>query len=419
MSARFKPYPHYKDSGVEWLGEIPDHWQISRVGDNARLINGYPFDSAQFDLNDGLPLVRIRDLENQTTEVRYAGALITEAKITTGDIIVGMDGDFAVARWRGGDALLNQRLCSLHPKLTVDSAFLFYLLGTPLQLTNDLTHSTTVKHLSSSQVTKTRFGCPPKPEQRAIAEFLNRETAKIDNLIAKKERLLELLEEKRAALITHAVTRGLNPDAPLRDSGIEWLAQIPKHWEVIPLKNEFRFEKGRNAQLLTASFIHDNPGECPVYSGQTESEGVMGFTSTYEYDVDEVLFATTVGARAMTPMTLKGKFSLSQNCLIMRPKTRKTSTRFFFYELHPLFAYERGSIPAHMQPSLRISDLRKYAVACPPSDEQQEIASHLDERVAEFGSLSSTIRTAIDRLHEYRAALITAAVTGKIDVRHN
>src|SRR5439155_19102082 len=94
------------------------------------------------------------------------------------------------------------------------------------------THSTTVKHLSSSQVTKTKFGFPPECEQWAIAEFLERETAKIDELIARKERLIELLEEKRAALITHAVTRGLNPDASLRESGIEWLGKIPAHWEL-------------------------------------------------------------------------------------------------------------------------------------------------------------------------------------------
>jgi type I restriction enzyme, S subunit len=259
--------------------------------------------------------------------------------------------------------------------------------------------------------------CPSLSEQRAIAEFLDRKTAKIDELIAKKERLIELLEEKRAALIIHAVTRGLNPDAPLRDSGIEWLGQVPKHWEVRPLKNEFRFQKGRNAQLLTASYIKDHEGEYPVYSGQTENDGIMGLISSYEYDVPEVLFATTVGAKAMTPMTLKGKFSLSQNCLIMSPKKTETVTRFFYYELHPLFAFERGSIPAHMQPSLRISDLRSYAVACPPSPEQSEIASYLNEASTRVRTLRETIQRAIDKLTEYRTALITAAVTGKIDVR--
>jgi type I restriction enzyme, S subunit len=159
---RYKPYPRYKDSAVEWLGEIPEHWSVARVGENAHLINGYPFDSAQFDLNNGLPLVRIRDLQNQETEVRYAGPPIEEARIAEGDIIIGMDGDFAVARWRGGEALLNQRLCSLRPKASIAGNFLYYLLGTPLQLINDLTHSTTVKHLSSSQVTKTKFGFPPE-----------------------------------------------------------------------------------------------------------------------------------------------------------------------------------------------------------------------------------------------------------------
>jgi type I restriction enzyme S subunit len=433
LSSRYKSYPRYKDSGVEWLGDIPDHWGILRVGDNARLINGFPFDSAQFDLNDGLPLVRIRDLENQTTEVRYAGESIEEARITTGDIVVGMDGNFAVARWRGGDALLNQRLCSLHPKPTIDSAFLFYLLGTPLQLINDLTHSTTVKHLSSSQVTKTRFGCPPTSEQRVIAEFLDQETAKIDNLIAKKERLIELLEEKRAALITHAVTRGLNPDAPLRDSGIEWLGQIPTHWEVRRLKyvttkigsgktprggadayvtSGVLFLRSQNVQfsglqLDDVAFIDD----------RTDAE-MAATRATYD-DVLLNITGASLGRCCLVVDSRVQRANVSQHVCIIRPAKSKILPAF----LNAVIASEAvqtqifaGEVGVSRE-GLSFQDVGVLRLPLPKLSEQQQIIAEISKLTSALEITAKAIFAAIDRLKEYRAALITAAVTGKIDVR--
>jgi len=114
--ARFKAYPEYKISGIEWLGEIPAHWEVARVSDRVKLVNGFPFKSEFFDLFNGTPLVRIRDLDSEETEVLYDGPIEEDAWIDTGDIIIGMDGDYNVARWRGKRALLNQRMCSLRPQ---------------------------------------------------------------------------------------------------------------------------------------------------------------------------------------------------------------------------------------------------------------------------------------------------------------
>ena len=223
-----------------------------------------------------------------------------------------------------------------------------------------------------------------------------------------------------------AVTRLARPTTPrprfrpypeYKDSGVEWLGKIPAHWEVGGLKTAFWFGKGRNAQMLTATYIQDHPGKYPVYSGQTENDGIMGFVDSYEYEFDEVLFSTTVGARAMTPMVLRGRFNLSQNCLTMVARNSTVSSRFFYYQLHPCFAFERAGIPDHMQPSLRIADLIKYQVGFPPPEEQQSIAVFLDKRTAAIDILADKIREAIGRLKEYRTALISATVTGKIDVR--
>lgn len=258
---------------------------------------------------------------------------------------------------------------------------------------------------------------PPVQGQAEIVTFLDRETAKADALAAKYERLIELLEAKRVALITQAVTKGLDPSVPMKDSGIEWIGQMPAHWDIYPLKSFFAFEKGKNAQLLTSEYIQDHPGDYPVYSGQTENDGIMGFIDSFVYDVPAVLFVTTVGARVMTPMRLSGKFNLSQNCMIGVPISCRVETDYFFYQLEPLFSFERAMIPSHMQPSLRIADMKRYRVAIPPHDERAVIARFLDEKCAQMNEMKRCAVDAIALIREHRAALITAAVTGQIDVR--
>jgi type I restriction enzyme S subunit len=195
-----------KDSGVEWLGAIPAHWEVKRLSELVSLFNGYPFDSEHFLRGDGIPLVRIRDLNANETEVNYAGPVPESVWVEPGDVIIGMDGDFNVARWRGQRALLNQRLCCVRPLEGTVIDFIAYLIPFPLKVVNDLTYSTTVKHLSSSDVLKIRLGVPPVSEQRAIAALLDRETAKIDALVAKVREAIERLKEYRTALISSAVT---------------------------------------------------------------------------------------------------------------------------------------------------------------------------------------------------------------------
>ncbi|WP_198593551.1 restriction endonuclease subunit S, partial [Vibrio breoganii] len=136
-----------------------------------------------------------------------------------------------------------------------------------------------------------------------------------------------------------------------KDSGVDWLGKIPSHWEVTKTAWHFTAEKGKNGQLLTNEYIGQNEGDYPVYSGQTGNNGVMGSIDSYEFDTGKegVLFSTTVGAKAMTLNHLKGKFSLSQNCLIIQNKSPIFNTRFCFYHFQPLFSFERGLIPEHMQ----------------------------------------------------------------------
>lgn len=199
-----------------------------------------------------------------------------------------------------------------------------------------------------------------------------------------------------------------------KNSNAKWLKEKPSTWDTVKLKYLFDFEKGKNAGRYTQSFIQQNKGEYPVYSGQTEKEGVMGKIDTYDYDFDRVIFTTTVGAKVMTPMILEGKFNLSQNCLIMIKK-KDIDVRYFYYQLSPLFRFEKRMIPSHMQPSLRVSDLNQFDVLLPPKKEQQKIANYLDEKTSKVDKLIEKNNKLIELLKEKRQAVITKAVTKGID----
>ena len=200
----------------------------------------------------------------------------------------------------------------------------------------------------------------------------------------------------------------------MKDSGILWIGEIPEDWKLLKLKDSVDFEKGKNAAIFTQEYIGKNIGEYPVYSGQTQNDGVMGFVDTYDYDEDLCLFVTTVGAKAMSIKKLKGKFSLSQNCLIMKRKN-DSNIDFLLYSVNALFDFERKMIPAYMQPSLRIEDLKKYVVYVPEKVQQQKIADFLDKKCAEIDKLIELQESMIEKLKEYKQSVITQAVTKGLD----
>lgn len=197
-----------------------------------------------------------------------------------------------------------------------------------------------------------------------------------------------------------------------KDSGIPWIGEIPEEWNITKLKQHYQFEKGKNASLYTNEYIGANEGEYPVYSGQTENDGIMGLVNTFDYDEKICVFTTTVGAKVMSPKILSGKFCLSQNCLIMK-RVGPLYEKFLYYQLFPLFDYEKSLIPSYMQPSLRISDLKKYFVLF--CKEQQAIADYLDEKCGAIDKAIDTEKDIIEKLKEYKQSLITETVTKGLD----
>jgi type I restriction enzyme S subunit len=373
------------------------------------VINGYPFESEYFVRGDGAPLVRIRDLNSATTEVSYIGPVVENAWIGPGDVIVGMDGDFNVARWNGGRALLNQRMCCVRPNASADARFIAYLLPLALKVINDLTYSTTVKHLSSGDVRKLLLGAPPVDEQHSIAAFLERKTGEIDDLVAKKRQLIELLEEKRIAVITYAVTKGLDPDVAMKDSGVEWLGEIPVHWQVRPLRWALSVRSGE--ALPNSDFqLREEAGLDVVVIG---GNGVMGYTNRVNTPFACIAIGR-VGALCGNVHVVDPPAWVTDNALMV--SDMKGFDREYLALLLRVLDLNRWA-SQNAQPLITGGFVKAQRVCVPPAGEQHAIATSAGRETARIDQLIGRVRAAIERLEELRAALISAAVTGKIDVR--
>ena len=414
---------------MEWLGEVPSHWTVTGLKRAFSIAGG---STPKSDIEDywggDIPWITPGDLSKLSTKfisdtarkitasglascaasLRPAGSIVISTRAPIGSLAVTEIG-----------ASTNQGCKTLVVKDRVSATFGYYALSIATEQLNVRGKGSTFLEISADDLGAFALPFPPQSEQIAIAAFLDRETAKIDALIEEQRRLIALLKEKRQAVISHAVTKGLDPNAPMKDSGIEWLGEVPAHWDIVKVARYFRARKGKEGQLLTKEYCADNAGGYPVYSGQTENGGVMGTLDRYEFDTgpNGVLFSTTVGAKAMTVSHIAGKFSLSQNCMIIEPDASNAATRFYFYHFQPLFRYHRNMIPEHMQASFRMDDLYSFAIALPPLNEQKAIAAYIDQRLASFDETEVIAATSISLLQERRAALISAAITGKIDVR--
>ena len=425
----FPTYKDYVDSAINWLPKQPSKWLAKPVKAIATINDDTLSEAVDPELEIEYVDIGSVSLENgiEKTEAISFGESPSRARRLPrdGDVLVSTVRTYlkaiAPVVSQASNLVCSTGFAVIRPKPELEPGFLKYALQEEHFIQEVISRSTGVSYpaINASDIGRIKICLPCRGEQLTIASFLDRETAKIDTLIAEQERLIELLQEKRQAVVSHAVTKGLNPDAPMKDSGVEWLGEVPEHWEIKKASWLFRAEKGKKAQELTQEYCADNEGPFPVFSGQTKDEGVMGTIDTYEFDVGEegAILCTTVGAKAMSIKHIKHKFSLSQNCMTISPKTPEATSTFFQYGFQPLFKFERELIPDHMQPSFRMDDFNQFWVQVPPLEEQKEISKYLYEINQEGSLLEEEISGAIELLQERRSALISAAVTGQIDVR--
>ncbi len=275
----FPRYPKYKASGVEWLGEVPQHWGVKRLRQFGQFLKGSG-GSKEDIVETGVPCVRYGDLyTTHGTFVRDARTYLTPDRardytpIIFGDVLFAGSGETfeeigksavnlmkAEARC-GGDVIL------FRPTAPVHARFMGYACDSHVAASQKamMGRGTTVKHIYPDDLRTLALSLPPMPEQRAIATFLDRETAKIDALVAEQQRLMDLLKEKRQAVISHAVTKGLNPDAPMKASGIEWLGDVPAHWKVLAIKRLSPVMRGASPRPIDdPKYFDEEGGDVPI-----------------------------------------------------------------------------------------------------------------------------------------------------------
>lgn len=414
MMEGFRRYPEYRDSGVEWLAEIPAHWEVVRLKAIASI--RYGLGQPPRESKHGLPLIRATNIDNgrivQSGLIHVDPSDVPVSRkpfLKRSEIIVVRSGaytaDSAIVRepYEGAVAGYDMVVTATG----ADPEFIAIALLSKYVRQDQLIVASTRSaqpHLNAEELGSAVFTLPPGPEQAAIAHFLDRQTEAIDRLVRKKERLIELVKEKRASLISHAVTRGLDPAAPMRDSGVESLGKIPAHWEVVRLKALSNMKSGES---ITATSIGAS-GPYPVFGGN----GLRGYTSEFTHEGEHLLIGRQ-GALCGNVHVVEGRFWASEHAVVVS-LSRSDDLRWLGAVLQTMDLNQHSVAAA--QPGLAIDRVRDLWVPLPAPAEQRAIADFLDNETNQIDALVAKTQEAIGRLREYRDSVISAAVTGQIDV---
>lgn len=440
--AGYQPYPEYKDSGVEWLGVVPTSWEPKRLrfalrtNPSSKEIKLSPDALVSFVVMDavgeygGLRLDEEKELIDVGSGYTYfANDDVVVAKITPcyengkGALVEGLT---------NGVAFGTTELHVLRSGLNLHPPFLFYI--TISNIFRNLGESEMYgaggqKRVPESFIKDFVAALPTLQEQQTIARFLDQKTAQIDALIAKKEALLEKLAEKRTALISHAVTKGLNPQAKMKDSGVEWLGQVPEHWEVKKLKFFVTAYGGGTPNTSKPEYWD---GDIPWVSPKDMKSELIGETEDYLTElgvlesatrlvpIDSVLIVVRSGILRHTIPVARNLVvvSLNQDMKALIPNKQVEAS--FLHRL--IQGNQKGLLPLWSKAgctveSIEYSYMANTEIGVPPANEQQAIVEYIDIVLVKLDRQTSKAQQAIEKLKEYRSALITQAVTGKIDVR--
>ncbi|MDT0592049.1 restriction endonuclease subunit S [Halomonas sp. PAR8] len=429
----FPKYPEYKDSGVEWLGEVPAHWGLKKIAWHVPYTVGWTPSSGKEEYYDGDNLwVTIADLNKPVIHdtkskisdkavsdrggrLSPAGSMLFSFKLTVGNV-----------SFLGKQAYTNEAIASFEPNEYVDLVYWSYAAPQFIpKYGRENIYGALL--LNQELIGAVRFYAPDIEEQKRISRFLDHETARIDALVEEQQCLIALLKEKRQAVISHAVTKGLDPDVPMKDSGVEWLGEVPAHWEVTRLKFVARIVDCKNR---TPSY-HDDGEFLVVRTSNVKSQSLIvdGAFYTNEEDFNvwtqrgvppegSILFTREAPAGEVCLVPENMPLCLGQRMMNIIPSdSRITFFVFDFLTSDCLSRYinsvSHGSTVSH----LRVEQVYDIPLVVPPLSEQEAIDLKVSALKQQFTKLIDEAESAVKMLSERRSALISAAVTGKIDVR--
>ncbi|EXH48334.1 type I restriction modification DNA specificity domain protein [Acinetobacter baumannii 1412924] len=432
----FKSYPNYKDSGVEWLGEVPADWQVipskfyfTERQEKAELADKQLTASQKF----GIVFQEDYMAENGRVMVVIKNPEILK-KVRPKDFVISM------RSFQGGLELSNLEGCissayvMLKPNLElVDTGYYKYLFKSPRYIQALQSTSTLIRDgqaLRFNNFSQVKLVLPPKEEQTKIVSFLDSETSRIDNLIAKQEKLIEVLEEHRNTLTAHTIEKGINPDIKMINSGVEWLGEVPENWKIGRLKNfakvnpiikKFSLDADELVEFIPMSNVDDKKGVIASIDYRKFGEVSTGYTA---FNTSDVVFAKITpcmenGNCAIIP-ELKHGFGYGTTEFIVFRASKEIKTEFLYFLLRSkklrdiCTAFMTGTAG---QQRISSDFLANYPLALPDLKEQQEIIDFLHEKNQKIDTLIAKQRELITKLKNYRTSIISHAVTGKIDVR--
>ncbi len=439
--SHYKPYPAYKDSGVEWIGHVPERWAVKPI---CRLASCND-DSLPEDVPSD-QMLRYVDISSvnhadgiaEVAEVRFADAPSrARRKAKAGDVVVSTVRTYlkavAAVTDAHADCTFSTGFAVLRPRHSeVDPSFLKWLTLNELLIQAIEAHSEGLSYpaINATELVKLKTVVPPPFEQSAITAALDRETARIDALIAKKTRFIELLKEKRQALITRAVTKGLDPKAKMTNSGVEWIGEVPQHWEVSKLAYTTREAGGKTPETTNQSFWGGNvPWVSPKDMKQSEILGAIDkITDLAVHECGMRLFDPGTILVVVRGMILAHSFpvaelmvpaTINQDMKALEPdrRVRPPYLRLILETAKNYVVSVLVAEAAHGTRVLRTDVWRQLPALLPPLHEQDQILAELRRITATHDKLIGKVENSITLLKERRSALITAAVTGQIDLR--
>ena len=412
---RFNPYPACKPSGVPWLGDVPGHWEMRRLRTVADVINGATPSTNNAELWDGdIPWITPDDLgqlsgsyiaegSRSITEVGYRSCATTIAP--PGSVAISTRAPIGHIGILLRHGCVNQGCRLLVPKKNIQSKFLYYQLSSAQFELQSLGQGSTFMELSRGKLADFAIPLPPLPEQAAIVRYLDHADRRIQRYVSGKERLIALLEEEKQAIINQAVTSGLDPNVPLKPSGVQWLGDVPAHWGMRRLKTICDMQSGEGITSETIEPV----GPYPVYGGN----GIRGYSDNYTHEGEFALIGRQ-GALCGNVHLARGRFWASEHAVVAS-----------LYPGHDLDWFEAALMVmdlnqysiAAAQPGLAVERVMNLWLGVPPLEEQSRIAQSLRKYNDGLDKAVAAARRQIELLREYRTCLIADVVTGKLDVR--
>lgn len=440
------PYTKYKDSGIKWIGDVPDNWNIKRIKHLGNIVNGYAFKSNEF-ADNGTRVMKISNI--QTMRIDWSDESFIDKKyfdelplfrVKKGDIVFALTrpiistGIKVAINTSEDPILLNQRNALLNIENKKYQRFLYYILVNQrfTQSFDSVIDKTGQQpNISSIDIGNLSIPFPPEELVITIANFLDKKTSEIDKTVTKKEKLIEFIEEERKTVIKETVTKGLNPNVQIRPSGVDWIGDIPKHWKLLKIKHT-SYVKGRVGWKGLTSDEFLEHGYSYLVTGTDFKEGKVNWQNCYQIDKERYeedpyiqlkendLLITKDGTIGKTAIVegLEGYACLNSGIFVVRPLSKEFRSRFLYYILNSdVFTQfnnftNTGSTIKHLYQNVFV----EFQYPMPPYEEQTKIIEYLVDYNEKTDLTIKKIRKEIELLKEYKQALIFEAVTGKIDV---